>query len=119
MLNHSFCGEAFLMKQVRTFMGWALIVAALFCSKIFRIVAPACYQLSHVGRELAVEVHFLLGDGVNEAQCFGMQCLARTHLKAVVNELRIVARGVASEHFVAAIALVVEERMPDMLHVHT
>ena len=91
----------------------------LFGCQTFRIVAPTLNQFGHVGRDFAVEVHLLIGDGVHETERLGVKRLAWTHLKAVVNELRVVARCVASQHFVAAVAGIVEKRVTDMLHVHT
>jgi len=43
----------------------------------------------HVGGGGAVEVHLLAGDGVDKAQGLGMQGLAGTQLKAVVDELGV------------------------------
>ena len=47
-----------------------------------------------------------------------MEGLAWTYLKTIVNELHILARVVATQHHVAAIPGIVEQRVTDMLHVH-
>ena len=47
-----------------------------------------------------------------------MKGLSRALLEAVVDELRVARRGVATQYLVAAVSLVVEERMPNVAHVH-
>ena len=83
------------------------------------VVAPFVDERSHVGRYFAVEVHLLVRDGVHKAQRLGVERLARTGFEAVLNKLGIFGGGVASQNLVAAVAGVVEQRMPDVLHVHS
>ena len=80
--------------------------------------APLLDELGHVVGHFAVEVHLLAGDGVHEAEGLGVQGLTGAGLEAVLHKLHILARGVAAQHAVAAIALVVEQGVPDILHVH-
>ena len=47
-----------------------------------------------------------------------MQCLARTYLKAVLNELTVLAVSGALEYLVASVTLVAEQRVSYMLHVY-
>lgn len=55
---------------------------------------------------------------MDEPQCLCVQCLARTGLEAVFHELAVFAEMGALEYFVAAIAVVVEERVPYVFHVY-
>ena len=55
---------------------------------------------------------------MDEAQRLGVERLAWALLEAVVDELGIARRGVAAQYLVAAVALVVEQRMPYVTHVN-
>lgn len=54
-----------------------------------------------------------------EAKRFGVEGLTRTDFEAVLHKLSVLCCRGASDYFVAAVASVVEERVSDMLHVHT
>ena len=79
---------------------------------------PFLYQQLHILRNRAVEVHLLSRARVYKPERLGMEGLAWTYLKTIVNELHILARVVATQHHVAAIPGIVEQRVTDMLHVH-
>lgn len=53
-----------------------------------------------------------------ESESAGMQCLTWTYVETVENELTVSPRGGALEYLVATIALVIEERMPNVFHVY-
>lgn len=55
--------------------------------------------------------------GVFEAQQAGVQRVARHHREAVFDELPVFGEGRALEDAVAAVAFVVEQRVPDPRHV--
>ena len=54
-----------------------------------------------------------------EAEGAGMQGLSWTGLEAVEHELTVGARGGALEYLVTSIALVIEERVAEVLHMYT
>ena len=55
---------------------------------------------------------------MHETECTGVQGLSRTYRKAIFNELAVFGGGGAAQYLVAAVAYIVEQRMPDMLHVY-
>lgn len=56
---------------------------------------------------------------MHEAEGTGVEGLARANLEAVAHELAVFCRRSAAENLVAAVAGVVQERVPQMLHVYT
>ena len=80
--------------------------------------APLFYYFLHVGGEFGVELHPLAGDGVGEAEFFGMEGLAGEDGEAVVDKLFVFVEDGAFDYAVAAIGGIVEEGMADVLHVH-
>jgi len=54
-----------------------------------------------------------------EPECAGMQRLTRAGVEAVGYKLAVGARGSALEYLAASVALIVEERVPEVLHVDT
>ena len=86
---------------------------------MFGIVAPFFKNLGEVGGHIGVEEQVFSGDGMDEAERLGVEGLAGQDLEAVVNELFVFGKGGSFEDFVAAVALVVEERVSGVLHVDT
>lgn len=82
------------------------------------IFAPFVDEGIEVGGEFAVEVHLLSRDGVDKAQCFGVKCLPRAQLETILYELIVAGGFIASQHLVAAITLVAEQRVADVFQVH-
>ena len=56
---------------------------------------------------------------MHESEGTGVQRLTRTSLEAVLHKLAVGSRGGTLENLVATVALVVEERVSQVLHVHT
>ena len=91
--------------------------ASVLCSPL-HVGAPAVEQGYHVGREFGGEEHLFARARMYEAEGTGMQCLARTGVEAVGYKLAVRARCGALEYLVASVALVIEERVPEVLHVY-
>ena len=72
----------------------------------------------HIGRQFGVEKHLLSGYGVDKSQCLGVQCLTRACLKAVLDELTVLAVSGPFQDLVASVTLVTEKRVSDMFHVN-
>ena len=66
-----------------------LEILVLLGGEVAGVVFPLADEGGHVGGEVAVEVHLLARLGVDEAQCLGVQGLARTQFEAVVDELGV------------------------------
>ena len=56
---------------------------------------------------------------MNEAQRLGMERLPRTNGETVIDKLFIFRRGCSFQDLVSTIAFIVEQRMPDIFHMHT
>jgi hypothetical protein len=82
------------------------------------VFSPFFNQGLHVGRQFAVENHFLFGDGMNEAQLFGMQSLSGTDGKTVVDELFVFGIDGSFYNPIAPIKIIIEQWMANVLHVH-
>ena len=91
----------------------------MLCFNSFYIFIPLGQQSHHVGSEVGGKVHFLARFGVLEAQCAGVQRLSWTNGKAVAYKTVVSAALCASQNLVAPIALVVEQGVANVLHVHT
>lgn len=90
----------------------------LLCCSVFAIVLPFFYQSGHVGGNFATEVHLLACGGVDKSEGFCVQRLSRANLETVLNELHIFCGSNSAQRFVAAVALIAEQRMPDVAHMH-
>ena len=91
----------------------------MLCFNSFNIFIPLGQQSHHVGSEVGGKVHFLARFGVLEAQCAGVQRLSWTNGKAVAYKTVVSAALCASQNLVAPIALIVEQGVANVLHVHT
>ena len=56
---------------------------------------------------------------MHKAKCAGMEGLTRTNVEAIVYKLLVFGKVSALQYFVSSIALVIEEDVADVLHVHT
>ena len=55
--------------------------------------------------------------GVNKAEASGVQCMSRQQFETVFDKLLVFGEGGAFEDPISAISFVVEQRVPDILHV--
>ena len=79
--------------------------------------APFFDEAAHVVGEGRVEGEALAGEGVVEAEGFGVERLAGAGVEAVLDELPVFGEGGAFEDFVAAVVFVVEEGVADVFEV--
>ena len=83
------------------------------------IGAPFLDQGYHVGRKGGFEGHFFLQYGVIEAEGLGVEGLSGAEGEALFDKLRVLAEAIATQDLVPAVTLVVEEGVPDGLHVRS
>ena len=70
---------------------------------VIRVISPPFQQLLHICRHLTLEVQMLTRRWMLEAKHTGMQCLPRTYLKAVFNELTVTTEGSTFQDGVASV----------------
>jgi len=86
---------------------------------VFSISAPFLYQPPHIVGQFTFEEHLFSGSRVNETNGFGVQGMPGANGEAIVHELSVFTEHGAFYDFVAAIGVVIKQRMADMLHMDT
>ena len=103
----------------RTALAWSALSLLGELEGALAPSSPLFQQQRHVFRQFRVEVHLLARLWMHKAEGLCVQSLSRTDFEAVANELLVAAAALAAQDFVAAIAFVAEERMPDVFHMGT
>src|ERR1700677_4544308 len=85
---------------------------------MFDIGPPFSDEGSHIFRQFAFEKQLFPGDGVDKADGLCVQSLPRADIEAIVDELPVPGKDGSLYDLITAVGVVVEQRMPDMLHVY-
>ena len=86
---------------------------------VFRIPPPFLYQSPHIIGQFTFEEHLFSGRRVNETNGFRVQRMPGANGEAIVHELSVFAEHGAFYDLVAAIRVIIKQRMADMLHMDT
>src|SRR5690554_2803154 len=100
-----------------------LFLSAIYCFSPYALIvtsipSPLFNYSLYISRDIAFEIELFSCLWMHEPQCFCMQALPRAERKAVINELLVLGKVGASQNFVAPVALIVKERVSDILHMH-
>lgn len=82
------------------------------------VIAPFLNYLLHVFGYGRLKENFLLGYGMYEPQCLGMQGTAVADAETIVYKLLVFGIDGPFQNFITSIFPVVEQSVPNMLHVH-
>lgn len=85
---------------------------------MFDIGPPFSDEGSHIFRQFAFEKQLFPGGRVDKADGLGVQGMPGADSEAIVDELPVPGKHGSLHDLIAAVGIVVEQRMPDMLHVN-
>ena len=100
-------------------MNFNSLILYFFNFLILNPPSPFLYQCFHILGQRRREVHLLVGSGMHKTEGPGVQSLTRTELEGIVHILLVIGSPLATQNLRAAISLVAEQRMTDVLHVGT
>lgn len=83
------------------------------------VVTPLGNQGGHICRQGRIETDEFPCAGMHEAQRLGVESLARTKLETIADELLVLRVDSAFANLRTAIALIIEKRMSDIIHMDT
>lgn len=95
------------------------LLSIFFIRHIPGVVTPLGNQGGHVCRQGRIETDEFPCAGMHEAQRLGMESLARTKLETIADELLVLRVDSAFANLRTAIALIIEKRMADIIHMDT
>jgi len=85
---------------------------------MFDIGPPFSDEGSHIFRQFAFEKQLFPGDRVDKADGLGVQGMPGANSEAIVDELPVLGKHGSLYDLIAAVGVVVKQRMPDMLHMN-
>ncbi len=95
------------------------LLQLIFFIRPFSRSSPLGNQGGHVCRQGRIETDEFPCAGMHEAQRLGVESLARTKLETIADELLVLRVDSALANLPTAIALIIEKRMADIIHMDT